>query len=135
MSNFSPTEQYHQSQIFGWKTSAAVVKNRAAVITIGNKIANTGAAGSASVGVVMDTETAVGAEVGVLVGPARKVVTAGAAFSDLDPLAVTTAGKYVRAIGGDVVVAQALEDASGVDVDVLVFLFGPGQNSYTEFTS
>lgn len=134
MSDFAPTEQYHQSQIFGWKTSAAVVKNLAAVITTGNKIANASVAGSASPGVVMDTETTVGATVGVLLGPARKVVTAGAAFSDLDPLAVNGASKYVTAIGGDVVVAQALEAASGVDVDVLVFLFGPGQNSYAEFS-
>lgn len=134
MSDYYPTEQYQQDQILGWKTSTAVTKGLAAVLVAGNEVAVASEAGGPSIGVIMDSDDAAGAYVGVLCGPARKVVIAGAAFSDAAYLANDSGGKFVTATSSDIVLAQALGASGGANAEVLVFLFAPGQNTFAEMS-
>jgi hypothetical protein len=123
----SATENYQQFQIIGFDADAATTKNLGAKFATGREIANASAAGSRSPGVVADTTSAAGDEVGLIVGPCLKAVTSGAAFSDLADLAVDSGGKYQTATAGQIVVAIAMAAAGGADESVLVLLLAPGQ--------
>lgn len=122
------TENYQQSQIQSFLTNSAVVKRLAAKLVAGREIDEASVAGAWSPGVIQDTETSTGVDVGVLTGPAFALVTSGAAFSDLDQLATDAAGKYRTATAGQTVLAYAMEAAGGADEDVLVFLLAPSQH-------
>lgn len=123
----SATENFFQHQILGFDADAATTKNRGAKLAAGREAANSSVAGSRAIGVINDTTTAAGDDVGVVVGPTLKVVTSGAAFSDLANLAVDANGKYQTATAGQVVVAIAMAAAGGADEDVLALLLAPSQ--------
>lgn len=123
----STSENYQNDQILSFLTATAVVKKLGAKLVAGRKIDESSVAGSFSPGVIMDTETSVGKDVGVLTGPCFVKITSGAAFSDLDNLAVDAAGKFRTATAGQIVVAIAMEAASGADKEALVLLLAPSQ--------
>lgn len=78
-------------------------------------------AGEKAIGIATNTTTAADQAVDACVlGTAR--ATSGAAFSEGVKLASNAAGKLVKAITGDAVVAVALQDASGADVTVEVMV-------------
>jgi hypothetical protein len=123
----SSTESYQTpGNILSFLTNSAVVKNLGAKLAAGREIDEAGA-GERIVGVIQDTETGTGVDVSVVTGPCFKLVTSGAAFSDLDPLAVDAAGKFVTATAGTVVVAIAMAAAGGADENVLALILPMSQ--------
>lgn len=122
------TENYQSpGNLLSFLTGSAVVKNLAAKLVAGRKIDEASVAGAASPGVIQDTETSTGKDAAVVSGPCFKKITSGAAFSDLDPLATDSAGKYRLATAGQTVVAFAMEAAGAADVTVLAFLLPMSQ--------
>jgi hypothetical protein len=121
------TENYQNTQILSFLTNSAVVKRLAAKLAAGREIDEASVAGAWSPGIIMDTETSTGIDVGVLAGPAFVLATSGAAFSDLDPLMTDAAGKYITATANGTVLAYAMEAAGGADEDKLIFLLPPSQ--------
>lgn len=121
------TENYQNAQILSFLTNSAVVKRLAAKLAAGREVDEASAAGAWSPGLIMDTETSTGVDVGVLAGPAFVLATSGAAFSDLDNLATDAAGKFRTATAGQTVIAIAMEAAGGADEDKLIFLLPPSQ--------
>jgi hypothetical protein len=121
------TENYQQDQVLSFHTDAAVTKNLGAILKAGREVAKASAAGERIVGVILDTQTTAGKPIGVLTGPAFKLVTSGAAFLDLKPLAMDANAKFIEATAGMVVVAIAMEAATAADESVLVFLLPMSQ--------
>jgi hypothetical protein len=121
------TENYQNTQILSFLTNSAVVKRLAAKLAAGREIDEASVAGAWSPGVIMDTETSTGVDVGLLSGPAFVLATSGAAFSDLDALTTDTAGKFRTAAADQIVLAFAMEAAGGADEDKLIFLLPPSQ--------
>lgn len=115
-------------------TTGGVVKNLAAKLIAGRKVDEASVAGAQSPGVILSTITDADKPVGVI-GVGFKKVVSGAAFSDLDPLAVDTAGKYRTATAGQWVVAYAMEAATAADQEKLAFLLPMGQFRFSEATT
>lgn len=122
------TENYQSpGNVLTFDTASAVVKNLAAKLVAARKVDEASVAGAASPGVLQDTETSTGKVVGVVTGPCFKKITSGAAFTDLDPLATDSAGKYRTATAGQTVVAFAMETAGAADETRLAFLLPMSQ--------
>jgi hypothetical protein len=113
--------------VLSFLTASAVVKNLAAKLVAGRKVDEGSTAGARAVGVIQDTETATGKDIAVIKGPSFKYITSGAAFSDLDALAMDTAGKFRTATAAQVVLAFAMEAAGGADEKRLAFLLPMSQ--------
>jgi hypothetical protein len=121
------TENYAQDQVLSFLTNSAVVKNLGAKLAAGREIDEAGTSGERIVGIIKDTETSTGIDVGVVTGPCFKLGTSAASYSDLDPLSVSAAGKFQTATAGHVVVAIAMEAASAADQEKLVLLLPMSQ--------
>lgn len=123
----SATENYTRANVLGFDADAATTKNLGATLASGREVANSSSAGSRAIGVMVDTTSAAGDEVAVVVGPCFKAIVSGAAFSDLANLAVDSAGKYRTATAGQVVVAIAMAAAGAADETVVALLLAPSQ--------
>ena len=125
----STTENYQNDTILSFLANVGgVVKNLGAKLVAGRKVDEASVAGAWSPGVIRDTNDALDAnnlDVGVVPGPCFKKVTSGAAFADLDALALDANGKYRTATAGQMVVAIAMELVGGADVTALAFILPP----------
>jgi len=120
------TEKFENDDITSYGAVGTVRDRRGVLRVTGLTVKECDVAGSAILGVNVGGGVTSPSDVGVI-DEGHPFVTTGGEYDDGDPLAMDGQGRFVKALAGDVVVAEAEEPSGAANLQKRAHLLGPAQ--------